>query len=69
MKQRIDKLLAELCLYVIDSSEIPSDIAKRLDEKRKLTPKQCAFMDGVLKKILRKKKLILNKICKEMVGK
>lgn len=68
-KQRIDRLLVELCLFVLNSSSIPSDIAKSLDAKKELTPKQCAYLDGVLKKILRKKKLILNKICKEMIGK
>jgi len=61
-KDDIDRLLTELCLFVMTKSTLPDSITKRLNAKKPLTYKQLLWVTGCYREILKKRKSIAKKI-------
>lgn len=58
----IDRLLIELCLFVMTKSTLPDSITKRLRTKKPLTDKQLQWVTECYREILKKRKSIAKKI-------
>ena len=61
-KDDIDRLLIELCLFVMTKSTLPDSISKRLNTKKPLTDKQLLWVTECYREILKKRKSIAKKI-------
>ena len=57
----IDRLLTELCLFVMTKSTLPGSITKRLNTKKPLTDKQLLWVTECYREILKKRKSIAKK--------